>query len=57
MIYSAVSLLFSLTVNGFDLGEISRGPLILTINLTSLGHCPSLYLTPSLENGAKNENM
>lgn len=56
MIYSVVSLLFSLTVNGFDLVEI---PLACSFSpsISPAWSLSSFISDPSLENGAKNGNM
>lgn len=57
MIYSAVSLLFSLTVNSFDLTEISPACSSSPSISAALVIVLLLYLTSSLENEAKNDRM
>lgn len=51
VIYSALPLLFSLTVNGFDWAEILLAPPSISL---AWSLSPPLYLTSSLQNGAKN---
>lgn len=53
MIYSAVSLLFSLAANSFDLAQIPPARSSSPSISPRRGHCRHLYVTPLMENRAK----